>query len=279
LLRFRHIALAPLAAALGIAIALVIAAPHPAGARTAQHPGRLAVGVEVLHFDAAGRQLTGRGIVTARLTDDRGHVSVVHARVALIARAARSGGCLVLHLYLQQLTLQLLGLNAHLDRVDLNITGNPRGGVLGSLFCRLARARVASVRAADVRALNRRLREHTGRETVHFTAELTPQSTTSHAANATCPVLDLVVGPLNLQLLGLVVDLDQVHLTVTATRGQGVLGDLFCQLADNSSTSTSTGTTTTTGTGTTTTTGTGTTTTGATTTGATTTTTTTGTTT
>jgi hypothetical protein len=163
--------------------------------------------------------------------------------------------------------------------VNLNITGNPRGGVLGSLFCRLARARVASVRAADVRALNRRLREHTGRETVHFTAELTPQSTTSHAANATCPVLDLVVGPLNLQLLGLVVDLDQVHLTVTATRGQGVLGDLFCQLADNSSTSTSTGTTTTTGTGTTATTGTGTTTTGATTTGATTTTTTTGTTT
>jgi len=253
-LRFRHIVLAPLAAALGIAVAIAIAAPHAARAHTAQRPARLAVGVEVLHFSAAGRQLTGHGIVTARLTDDRGHVSVVHARVALIARAARAGdSCLILHLYLQQLTLQLLGLNAHLDRVDLDLTGNPRGGVLGSLFCRLARARVASVRAADVRALNRRLSEHTDREAVHFTAQLNPQRTTSHAANATCPVLDLVVGPLNLQLLGLVVDLNQVHLTVTATRGQGVLGDLFCQLADNSSTSTSTGTTSTTTTPTTTT--------------------------
>jgi hypothetical protein len=45
-------------------------------------------------------------------------------------------------------------------------------------------------------------------------------------------VLDLVVGPLDLQLLGLVVDLQRVHLSVTASRGQGALGDLFCQLAD-----------------------------------------------
>jgi hypothetical protein len=53
-------------------------------------------------------------------------------------------------------------------------------------------------------------------------------------------VLDLVVGPLNLQLLGLVVDLNRVHLTITATRGSGVLGDTFCKLADNTTTTAST---------------------------------------
>jgi hypothetical protein len=46
-------------------------------------------------------------------------------------------------------------------------------------------------------------------------------------------VLTLVLGPLNLNLLGLIVDLNKVNLTITATRGQGALGDLFCQLADN----------------------------------------------
>ena len=57
-------------------------------------------------------------------------------------------------------------------------------------------------------------------------------------------MLDLVVGPLNLQLLGLVVDLQRVHLSVTATRGAGALGDLFCQLADNNPTTTTSSTTT-----------------------------------
>ncbi|MHB8659431.1 MAG: hypothetical protein ACYC91_16050 [Solirubrobacteraceae bacterium] len=52
-------------------------------------------------------------------------------------------------------------------------------------------------------------------------------------------------GPLTLQLLGHVVDLNRMHLTVTVTRGEGALGDLFCQLADNSSTTTTTTPTTT----------------------------------
>jgi hypothetical protein len=51
------------------------------------------------------------------------------------------------------------------------------------------------------------------------------------AAAAVCPVLDLSLGPLNLNLLGLVVDLNQVHLTITATQGGGALGDLFCSLS------------------------------------------------
>jgi hypothetical protein len=56
-------------------------------------------------------------------------------------------------------------------------------------------------------------------------------------ANATnqvlaCNVLDLVLGPLNLNLLGLVVTLNQVHLNITAVPGAGnLLGNLLCAVA------------------------------------------------
>lgn len=153
--------------------------------------------------------------------------------------ASTGGSCRVLHLFLNELNLQLLGLTAHLDKVTLDITGQPHGGVLGSLFCRLARAKVATARVSAARALNAQVRRHQG-DVLRFSANLTPQAT---SAGTTCPVLDLIVGPLNLQLLGLVVDLQKVHLNVTATRGGGALGDLFCKLADNSSTTSTASTT------------------------------------
>ncbi len=202
-------------------------------AQTAHGQARLSVGVGILRFSGAGRRQTASGIVKATLTDNRGRKTTIHSRVALTA--STGGGCRVLHLFLQQLNLKLLGLTAHLDKVTLDVTGQPRGGVLGKLFCRLARARIASVRHTALRRLNAAVQRRS--EVVRFSANLTPQSR-SHAAGRTCPVLDLIVGPLNLQLLGLVVNLQKVHLNVVATRGGGVLGDLFCKLADNSTTST-----------------------------------------
>lgn len=47
-----------------------------------------------------------------------------------------------------------------------------------------------------------------------------------------CQILDLTLGPLHLDLLGLVVDLNQVHLTITAQQGSGnLLGNLLCAVA------------------------------------------------
>jgi len=47
-----------------------------------------------------------------------------------------------------------------------------------------------------------------------------------------CTVLDLTLGPLHLNLLGLVVDLNQVHLTITGQQGPGnLLGNLLCGVA------------------------------------------------
>ena len=49
----------------------------------------------------------------------------------------------------------------------------------------------------------------------------------------TCSILDLTLGPLHLDLLGLVVDLNQVHLTITAEQGPGnLLGNLLCAVAN-----------------------------------------------
>lgn len=46
---------------------------------------------------------------------------------------------------------------------------------------------------------------------------------------AVCEILHLVLGPLNLDLLGLVVDLNQVILDITAVSGAGnLLGNLLC---------------------------------------------------
>ena len=44
-------------------------------------------------------------------------------------------------------------------------------------------------------------------------------------------MLDLILGPRHLILLGLLVDLNKVHLAVTATQGGGLLGNPFCSLS------------------------------------------------
>jgi hypothetical protein len=47
-----------------------------------------------------------------------------------------------------------------------------------------------------------------------------------------CQILDLVLGPLDLDVLGLVIHLDQVELNITAQSGPGnLLGNLLCAIA------------------------------------------------
>jgi len=64
-------------------------------------------------------------------------------------------------------------------------------------------------------------------------ATVTNQAVTSPLqATATCTILNLVLGPLHLDLLGLVTDLNQVNLLITAVPGAGnLLGNLLCGVA------------------------------------------------
>jgi hypothetical protein len=56
---------------------------------------------------------------------------------------------------------------------------------------------------------------------------------TSGAANGTCTILDLTIQPIDLNLLGLMVHTDTIHLTITAQQGPGnLLGNLLCGVAN-----------------------------------------------
>lgn len=58
-----------------------------------------------------------------------------------------------------------------------------------------------------------------------FSALVTPQQ-------ASCEILDLVIGPISLDLLGLVVTTNQIELNITAVPGSGnLLGNLLCSVA------------------------------------------------
>jgi hypothetical protein len=56
---------------------------------------------------------------------------------------------------------------------------------------------------------------------------------TQALAAGSCTILNLTLGPLHLDVLGLVIDLNAVHLTITAQPGAGnLLGNLLCAVAN-----------------------------------------------
>ncbi len=170
----------------------------------------------------AGGELRATGVVNVIATTADGAVYRTSKPVVYRARTlAGSGGgiCQILFLTLGPLDLNLLGLVVHLDRVTLRITANRRGGILGQLLCGLAGQRLNT--RAGVSAWNRDVGK----------IGTLPASEVSIDHLGTCPVLDLVLGPLDLRILGLRVQLSRVHLVVTAERGHGILGDLLCGLA------------------------------------------------
>jgi hypothetical protein len=207
--------------------ALASASPGTSATFAAAPSRHLTVTVQVNRFRATAAGTKADGTATATLTGLGQVPTTVRKKVTLTA--SKSGSCTILTLTLDTLDLKLLGLDVHLDKVDLSLTGQRRGGVLGSLFCSLANAKVKAARVAAVHRINTAIRRTGTVRPLRFTVGL---QAVSAAAAPTCNVLDLVLGPLHLDLLGLVVDLNQVHLTITADPNGGVLGRLFCGLAN-----------------------------------------------
>ena len=217
--------------ALAATILVAAALPAPALAQettTAPAPtanARMTVNLDIERFRQTQRGPVAVGRARAVLRGATGEPTSVTRRVALAVQ--QGGRCRILRLVLQELDLTLLGLNVHLDRVALRVTGERRGGILGRLFCSLANSRVRGAQARAVASLNERLREGGKLRPMRLTVPI--RAVASQAP--TCPVLALTLGPLDLNLLGLVVELNRVRLTITAIRGGGLLGDLFCGLA------------------------------------------------
>jgi hypothetical protein len=223
---------------------LVPAAAADARASASSSKGRVTVGAQIKRFAVVDRKIVARGVLTSRITGG-GETQVARTPVTF-AVDAQAGRCHVLTLNLKDLQLSLLGLNVDLSEVNLRIFAIRRGdgsGILGRLFCALSRSSVRLGRGAGVahaqkvvRALNTRLQDHPMRA-FRASAVLTADEGASAAQAGSCQVLRLVLGPLDLNLLGLVVQLyganpnQPVTLTITATPGGGVLGDLFCSVS------------------------------------------------
>jgi hypothetical protein len=139
--------------------------------------------------------------------------------------------CNILTLKLAPVFLELLGLQVQTSTINLQLYAQ-RGAVLGDLFCSLAHAKVSFPRAA--RDLNRQLH---GRALQVMSASGRAPARAAATQPASCQVLKLVLGPLHLNLLGLVVDLygkdksSPVVVTISAVPSQGLLGQLLCGLA------------------------------------------------
>ena len=227
------------------AVAFAAAVAPPAIAQSTRS-SRLSLTARVTGFHATKRGLLASGTLTGKLASGTG-VSRDSAPVKFAVQAKKSGGqCDVLTLHLAPLDLELLGVQVQTSTINLDIYAL-HGQVLGNLFCALSRAKVTFPRAANLaRALNSRL--HGRSLPVFAAAQSIPTSAAGvrpsiwpaaarTAAPASCQVLKLVLGPLNLNLLGLVVDLyGQTHaspviVTINAVPSQGLLGQLLCGLA------------------------------------------------
>jgi hypothetical protein len=217
-------------------VACVAALLAPASASASD---LLSVDVQVDRFAARGGEVVAHGSATARQTSTGAQIPVTERRDVTVQVARAGGSCRVLSLELKDLYLQLLGLQVDASEINLHITGRSGGGALGTLFCRLAhglKLRNPIATKAAVRSLNRHL-EHRPMRVVAFRAQMRPTSEPRQGAPGTCEVLDLLLGPLNLDLLGLVVDLygpsttEPVRVHVIADPSKGILGQTFCRLA------------------------------------------------
>lgn len=226
------------AAALSILAFAAVAAP-PAGANLGppNHgatSSRLSMRAKITRFRATRSGVVAQGMLTGKLSSGT-TVSRDSAPVRFRVAAKRSGGrCNVITLRLAPLDLELLGVQVTTSHISLDVYAL-KGRVLGDLFCALSHAKVTFPRTARVaHALNHRLNGHP------LSVLAASQSLPGSAAQAqpqTCQVLKLVLGPLHLDLLGLVVDLyGQTHanpviVTINAQPSKGLLGQLLCGLA------------------------------------------------
>jgi len=227
------------------ALALLVPVTAASAAEGSRDRGKVTVDVQIKRFAVADRKIVARGVLTSRV-EGAGESQASRKRVTFAVDAQR-GRCHVLTLTLDDLQLDLLGLRVDLSEVNLLIYAIPRGngsGVLGRLFCSLSRSTIRLGRGAGtaraqkvVASLNTRLKDRPMRA-FRATARLAAQDGAQAAQAApSCRVLNLILGPLDLNLLGLVVELfgpnrnAPVTLTITSFPGQGVLGDLFCSLS------------------------------------------------
>jgi len=209
--------------------------------------GVLNVGFAVKKFVARGTQIYAVGDVVGTFQSADGTKVTKKPFTTKVTKITRTGRtlqnaqktariCDILSLNLGPLRLALLGLIVELDRVVLTIKADSNGGLLGGLLCGLAGG--SGLTALPTAVAAQRLTKVAQQGGLAagpgfaLPVQAAPAPTGLPPVPAgICTVLDLVLGPLDLNLLGLMVHLDRVHLRITADPNGGLLGSLLCSLA------------------------------------------------
>jgi hypothetical protein len=231
------------------------ASAGPAGA-TSKVVGTQSTRLVINRFHAVGRKVVGAGTAIATYTSTSGVTTVKRKQFSLRFRTwhpaqlqQQATVCSILFLELGTLDLTLAGLHATLHAVDptqpiqLRLSADDTGGILGRLFCQLSQGGGVLSTNAKAKTAARQLNKHLRAQSI-LRARATiyaPSQTSGSAGGASvyspqgrfqadeCEVLHLILGPLHLELLGLIVDLNQIDLNLTAVPGT-LLGNIFCQL-------------------------------------------------
>lgn len=212
------------------------AAQQTAGARM----GNVGMRLKVSKFVKRNHRLIAKGKAVATYTSSSGtrttktvpfkaHATVLR-RGRTLASASQTTTCPVLTLEIDQVSLDLLGLHVDLSKVLLTVTADSSGGTLGKLFCQLASGKVSLAKASTARSLTS-VAHRSGLST-QGVALGTGVRQLQSTGPGPCSIVDLLLGPLHLDVLGLIVDLNQVHLQITADPTEAPLGSLLCSLTN-----------------------------------------------
>lgn len=133
------------------------------------------------------------------------------------------------------------GSNPNTNRLDIPVNGTVVDGTVAGTF-KISKFAIQNGQLVALGQLNATVTDPAGVRTI-VTSVAWPvanggsqladagASCDGEAAAQGCDILNLVLGPLHLDLLGLVVDLNQVVLTITGTTGAGdLLGNLLCAI-------------------------------------------------
>jgi hypothetical protein len=207
--------------------------------------GTFSVRYKIAKFVKSGHRLMARGTAIATYTPQSGTPTIVKrsftARVSVARRLFSTSGakviCPVLSLQLDQLSLDLLGLHVDLSKVVLTVTADSEGGILGRLLCSLSNTKT---KLATIKNAQKLTRTATFQRALDEGTRLRgPDKPRAGDGAGPMQYLDLVLGPLHVDLLGLIVDLNQVHLQITADPNGGILGSLLCSLTNQPTTTVS----------------------------------------
>jgi hypothetical protein len=206
----------------------LFAAPSPARAQS----GLIidTINLEGVAYDAVTGVLTATGgTVTGTFAGLPFTTDIEDFAIGLLPDDDPSGGCSILNLELAPIDLDLLGLHVDTSAICLELTAFPGEGLLGDLLCGLA--------GGNLPLLEDLLGVLPDILTESMAAEAdAPGADAEDICDGECEILDLALGPVDLTLLGLNVYLHNcedgpVQVCVSASAGEGLLGDLLCGLA------------------------------------------------